>query len=143
MLRYSILILTSLLFLSSSGQTDSSKPQDESVFTIVETMPCFPGCEEDAEPVSCAERKILRHLRKNVKIPKEGLGDVQLSHVFVQFTINSQGNVVDAKVFRSGHPLLDQAALDGVNSLPQFRPGNQRGKPVSVQQTVPIRFEFD
>jgi len=37
-------------------------------------------------------------------------------------------------------PARDKEAIRGVNSLPPWKPGKQRGKPVRVGFSVPISF---
>ncbi|WP_195584984.1 energy transducer TonB, partial [Bacteroides thetaiotaomicron] len=41
---------------------------------------------------------------------------------------------------RSVDPDLDKEALRVINSMPQWKPGMQKGEPVSVKYTVPIVF---
>lgn len=62
--------------------------------------------------------------------------------VFVQFVVDEQGNVHDAQVTRGVHRLLDEAALDAIRSV-RFRPGRQRGRPVKVQMSLPVRFRLN
>ena len=44
------------------------------------------------------------------------------------------------KVLREVDPRLDKEATRVVESLPKFEPGQQRGKSVSVQYTIPVKF---
>ena len=68
---------------------------------------------------------------------------LSLIHIFiVQFVVNKDGSIVDAKVVRSVDPYLDKQALRVINTMPQWKPGIQRGKPVRVQFTVPIMFRL-
>ena len=46
----------------------------------------------------------------------------------------------DVKVLREVDPRLDKEAMRVVESLPQFEAGQQRGKSVSVQYTIPVKF---
>ena len=39
-------------------------------------------------------------------------------------------------------PELDQAAIDVMRSLPDWKPGMQDGKPVNVKYTMPIVFKL-
>jgi protein TonB len=48
------------------------------------------------------------------------------------------GRVADARVL-SGHPLLDDAALDAVRQW-RYRPTLLNGQPISVIMTVTVRF---
>ena len=60
--------------------------------------------------------------------------------VFVYFVVGKNGKVKDVKVLREVDPRLDKEAMRVVESLPQFEPGQQRGKSVSVQYTIPVKF---
>jgi protein TonB len=54
--------------------------------------------------------------------------------------VDKDGSISEAKVIRGVDPSLDKEALRVVNSLPKWKPGKQRGKPVRVSYTVPISF---
>ena len=60
--------------------------------------------------------------------------------VYVTFVVGKDGSVSDAKIARGVDPSLDKEALRVVNTLPKWKPGKQRGKPVNVSYTVPINF---
>ena len=63
--------------------------------------------------------------------------------VYVQFVVNSEGKMVDVKVIRGAHPLLDAEAIRVVQSSPDREPGKQRGKKVCAAFTFPIIFALD
>ena len=58
--------------------------------------------------------------------------------VFVSFVIDKKGDVTDVKILRGVDPYLDKEALRVVRSMPRWKPGKQRGKPVKVQYQVPL-----
>lgn len=60
--------------------------------------------------------------------------------VFVTFIVDTAGHVSNPQVVRSVHPSLDREAIRIVRGLPDWKPGRQRGKPVSVSYTIPIHF---
>ena len=51
-------------------------------------------------------------------------------------------SIVDAQVVRGVDPYLDKEALRVINSMPKWKPGMQRGKPVRVRYTVPVNFRL-
>lgn len=106
--------------------------QDEKVFDIVEVMPGFPG----------GTLKMMEYLRDNLKYPKEAVSDNIQGRVIVQFVVTKTGDITDAKIFRSVHPLLDAEALRVVNSMPKWTPGKQKGKPVNVKFSIPVSFRL-
>ncbi|MDX1642615.1 MAG: TonB family protein, partial [Balneolaceae bacterium] len=62
--------------------------------------------------------------------------------VYVQFIVNEQGDVEDAKVIRGIGGGADEEALRVVRQA-KFEPGMQRGRPVRVQYSLPIFFRLD
>ncbi|HKJ42423.1 MAG TPA: energy transducer TonB [Sunxiuqinia sp.] len=100
------------------------------VFYIVEEMPEFPGGE-------LALRQFLANAIKYPVIAQEN--GIQ-GKVYVSFVVGMDGRVSDARVVRGVDPSLDKEALRVVNSLPVWKPGKQRGKPVRVAFSVPINF---
>ena len=111
---------------------DEEQFEEEEVFIIVEDMPKFQG----GEPSTTFRTWIQQNLRYPEIAAENGIS----GRVFVQFAVNSKGEVVDAKVVRGVDPALDKEALRVVMASPKWAPGKQRGKPVKVQFTFPIVF---
>ncbi len=103
---------------------------EEEIFFVVEEMPEFPG----------GQLALRKYIAENVEYPEIARENEIQGRVFVQFVVNEKGEVVNAKVVRGVDPSLDKAALKVVNSLPKWKPGKQREKPVKVSFTVPINF---
>jgi len=62
--------------------------------------------------------------------------------IYVQFVVDENGYVQDAKVIRSvlGGADLEKEALRVVNNMPQWIPGSSNGHPVRVRQVIPVKF---
>lgn len=58
------------------------------------------------------------------------------------FTVTKTGDVRRIDVEKSLHPLCDSAAVRALRSV-RFRPATQRGEPVPVRMSLPIRFELE
>jgi TonB family protein len=115
---------------SKSGPT--FEDCDEQVFVIVENMPEYPG-----------GKKVLReYLAKKIKYPQDAIDKGIEGMVYVTFVVGSDGSVKSPEIARGVDPLLDEEALRVVNSLPKWKPGQQRGQNVAVAYTVPIGFEL-
>jgi protein TonB len=84
--------------------------------------------------------EIIRYVSENTEYPPIAKDAGIQGTVYVFFVVGKDGKVKDAKVLREVDPRLDKEALRVVQSLPSFEPGQQRGKPVSVQYTIPVRF---
>ena len=107
--------------------------EEEVIFMVVETMPEFPG----------GQQALFKFLGENVKYPVIAQENGIQGRVICQFVVNKDGSIVDAVVVRSsGEPSLDKEALRVINSMPKWKPGKQRGKPVRVKYTVPVNFRL-
>jgi protein TonB len=62
--------------------------------------------------------------------------------VYVKFVVNEQGLVSNAEILRGVDASLDKEALRVINSLPDFKPGKQRGRPVKVYYNAVINFQL-
>lgn len=111
-------------------QQEEEEAEESEVFFIVEDMPEFPGGE-------LALRKFIANAIKYPVIAQEN--GIQ-GKVYVNFVVDKDGSVSNARIARGVDPSLDKEALRVVNTLPKWKPGMQRGKPVRVSYTVPISF---
>jgi TonB family protein len=113
-----------------TGQNDSV-PEKE-VFYIVEEMPTFNGGDPAVE--------FRKFIGRNLQYPPVAAEKGIEGRVIVQFAVNENGKVENAKVVRSVDPALDQEAIRVIESSPAWDPGKQRGKAVAVLFTFPINF---
>jgi len=104
---------------------------EEEVFFIVEDMPSFQGKGQEG---------FRSWIAKNLRYPEIAAENGISGKVYVQFAVNSKGQVVDAVVVRGVDPALDKEAARVVMASPKWAPGKQRGKAVKVQFTFPINF---
>lgn len=80
------------------------------------------------------------HIQRKLRYPEVAAENGIQGKVFVQFSVNSVGQVVDAKIVRSVDPSLDSEVLRVVNNSPYWEPGYQYFIPVKVQFTFPVVF---
>ncbi len=99
-------------------------------FYLLEDKPEFPG----------GEMALLSYLATNTKYPLLAQETGISGRVYVSFIIDKKGNVTNVKLVRSVHEILDKEALRVVKTLPQWKPGKQRGVPVRVEYIIPITF---
>lgn len=111
---------------------EEEEPEEQTIFEVVENMPDFPG----------GQAALMQYLAKNIKYPTIAQENGTQGRVIVQFVVNKDGSIVDAKVVRSVDPYLDKEALRVINTMPKWKPGMQRGKPVRVKFTVPVMFRL-
>ena len=106
--------------------------EEQQIFEVVEEAPEFPG----------GMGALMKFLGSNIKYPTIAQENGVQDRVIVQFVVNKDGSIVDAKVMRSVDPYLDKEALRVVSSMPKWKPGKQRGKAVRCRYTVPVMFRL-
>lgn len=111
---------------------EEEEESSQQIFTVVETMPEFPG----------GQAALLAYLAKSIKYPVIAQENGIQGRVSCSFVVNKDGSIVDAEVIRGVDPSLDKEALRVINSMPKWSPGKQRGKPVRVKYTVPVTFRL-
>jgi periplasmic protein TonB len=109
---------------------EEKEEEEAQIFYIVEEMPEFPG----------GEAALRAFIAKSINYPVIAQENGVQGKVYVSFIVDKDGGISDAKIARSVDPSLDKEALRVVNTLPKWKPGKQRGKPVRVSYTVPISF---
>ena len=108
---------------------EEEEPEEQTIFEVVEQMPEFPNGG-------------MAGLSKNIKYPTIAQENGTQGRVTVQFVVNRDGSIVDAKVLRGVDPYLDKEAIRVISSMPKWKPGMQRGKAVRVKYTVPVMFRL-
>ena len=101
-------------------------PEPE-IFVVVENMPELIGG--------------IQGLQKRVKYPEIAKKAGVEGTVFLQFIVDEKGNVVDPVVMRGIGAGCDEEALEAIRTA-KFKPGKQRGKPVKVKFSLPVRFRL-
>lgn len=112
---------------------EEEEPEEQTIFEIV---------EEEPEFINGGMAGLMQYLSKNIKYPTIAQENGTQGRVVVQFVVNRDGSIVDAKVMRGVDPYLDKEALRVINSMPKWKPGKQRGKPVRCRYTVPVMFRL-
>lgn len=99
----------------------------DAVFTLVDEMPQLIGG--------------LEGLQQEIRYPESAKAEGIEGTVFVQFVVDETGDVIDEKIVRGVSPELDAEALRVVRQA-RFEPGTQRGEPVKVRFSLPIKFKL-
>lgn len=102
------------------------------IFTIIEEMPDFPG----------GTQKLSEYLAKNIKYPQLAKECGIQGRVFVNFVVEPDGSVSNVNVMRSLGGGCDEEAMRVVKSMPKWKPGKHRGKPVRVSYILPVNFRL-
>ena len=105
---------------------------NDTIFNIVEEMPKFPG----------GEQAMMEYIAKNVKYPKDAKDKNQSGKVFVSFVVEKDGSVTEVKVLKGVCESIDNESVRVVKSMPNWKPGKQKGEPVRVSYCLPITFKL-
>ncbi|MBE0638465.1 MAG: energy transducer TonB [Bacteroidales bacterium] len=100
------------------------------IFTVVESMPEFPG----------GDAARMKFLQDNIKYPQLARESGIQGTVYVTFVVETDGRVTDVRVLRGIGGGCDEEAVRVIQMMPRWNAGKQRGKPVRVQFNMPIRF---
>lgn len=105
---------------------------DHEIFEVVDEMPEYHG----------GVNSLMAYLSENVKYPTNAYLEGREGRVVVEFVINRDGSVVEAKVLNPVYSDLDEEALRVVNSMPKWKPGKHKGEFVRVKFTLPVNFKI-
>src|SRR5690554_4232020 len=149
MKKISLSFLVCILFtLPSFAQSDTDLI-DKDIYTVVEKMPVYPGCETYeslSERNDCSNDKTIQFISEHTKYPKEAKENNVKGIVYLRYIVDENGDVGNIEVVRGvagdyGN-LLDEEGKRVIAQLPKMQAGEQKGKKVKVQYTMPIRFNL-
>ena len=123
----------SLNILMDGLSTLVDRPDNDSIYNIVEQMPQFPG----------GNPAMFEYISKNVKYPQKAKDEGIQGRVFIQFVVEKDGSVGEVKLLRGIGGGCDEEGIRVVKSMPKWTPGQQAGKAVRVLYTLPIFFKLD
>jgi TonB family protein len=115
--------------------SSSQKPQatQDSIHRVVEVFPQYPG----------GPNEMMRYIQENIKYPQSAKDNKIEGRVFVSFVVEKDGSITNAAVMRGIDKECDAEALRVVASMPKWTPGQQDGKNVRTQFTIPIYYKFN
>jgi len=102
----------------------------EEIFTVVEQWPSPQGGME----------AFYTFIGENIDYPIAARRMNIEGMVFVRFVVEKDGHITDVQVVKGIGAGCDEEAMRVVKAAPSWVPGKQRGRPVRVLMTVPIRF---
>ncbi len=113
--------------------SDAKLEDEDLIFGMMERMPEFPGGEE----------AMYEFLAKNLKYPQAAKDSNIQGKVYVQFTVDKDGTIINPKVARDIGGGCGEEALRVVKMMPKWKPGDQRGVKNRTQFHLPITFELE
>lgn len=103
------------------------------VYTVVDKLPEFRGGKDG----------YVKFLLENIIYPEDAKKKGITGTVFITFVVEADGAVTGVKVLRGFNTDCDKEALRVVKMMPNWIPGENKGKKVAVQYNLPIKFALD
>ena len=114
-------------------QVTQEKTAEDDIVNVAEKLPEYPG----------GMSELMKYLSMNIRYPKEAQNKGIQGRVVVQFVVNKDGSISDAKVLKAVDPQLDAEALRVVNAMPNWIPGMNKGEAVNTRFTIPVVFKLN
>lgn len=121
-----------MCLVTANAQKTVVSQSSQSVYDEVEVMPEFPG----------GMQAMIEYLNTNIKYPKDAIKQEVGGRVMVMFVVETDGSLSNVRVARKVFPSLDAEAVRVVKSMPKWKPGKEKGRPVRVNFTMPIVFSI-
>lgn len=121
------------------------KKETEIIWKIVEEMPRFGDCRElnsRAERQKCSDKKLMEYIYSEVKYPAIARENGLQGNVIVSFVVDKNGKVSSPKIQRDIGGGCGEEVLRIINKMPDWSPGEQRGRKVKVQYNLPVKFSL-
>ncbi len=133
----------------------NTKPESPDTSTTEDTKPAPPP-QPEAPPIFAeyntsedqvptypnGEVAMLRFIYDNIKYPTAALEKGIEGTVRVSFIVQRNGQITDVKALNAVGSGCTEEAVRIVRKMPNWNPGKIGGKPIKVQQTLPIKFEL-
>ncbi|MDO4496510.1 MAG: TonB family protein [Bacteroidales bacterium] len=107
--------------------------QSDTVVTMCEVMPRFPG----------GENALMEFVQNNMKYPEEAVAKKIQGRIVLSFIIEKDGSVSQVTPMKKDYdPLLQAEAIRVVESMPKWEPGKTNGEPVRLKFVMPVTFKL-
>ncbi|MEO9533424.1 MAG: energy transducer TonB [Crocinitomicaceae bacterium] len=124
------ILIPNVEFNGNGNSTITNASKDENVVDLVNVEPSFPG----------GEYALMQWLSANTIYPQSAIDNNLGGTVYVGFTVNERGKIINSNIKRSAHPILDQAALATIKKMPDWVPAEYNGEKIAVSYALPIKF---
>lgn len=115
--------------LSPKAQTQTEK-DTSNLSTAVDESPQFPELNGN----------VHKWILKKLKYPEKAMKEGKTGKVFVNFIIEEDGSISNPRIIKSISPEIDAEVIRVIKTMPKWKPGLQRGKPVRVSYNMAFTF---
>ncbi|RLD76110.1 MAG: hypothetical protein DRJ15_15935 [Bacteroidetes bacterium] len=120
------------LSAKSRAKGDQKNESQKAVFTLTEQMPEFPGGMDS-----------LQIFLQQTLVYPENIEPKIDTTVIAQFVISKKGKIKSIAIVKSAGKAFDNEVIRVIKLMPDWNPGMQKGKPVSVKYNLPIGFSSE
>ena len=115
----------------------------EMSFVDVENAPILKGCEDKTgeESKICFKQVIANHISKNFKYPRRAVKNEIEGDVFIQFSIDQYGYLIDFTTI-GPNKILEDEAFRIMSTLEILKPATFNGKNIKITYALPISFRL-
>ena len=120
--------------MKSTNAGSAMKPDKNGVYDMTESRPAYPGGHD----------ALSDYITNHIEYPQMAIDDNKEGTVNVQFIVDENGKVQDAKVV--GGKLgdgLDEEAERIISQMPKWTAGKVKGKAVKTRLTLPITYKLE
>lgn len=121
-----------LIAACTETPAEAIQQEAEKVFKEAEVMPEYPGGME----------ALMTYMGSSITYPESAQAEGLEGKVFVQFVVGADGKVGQVEVVKGVRDDLDSEAVRVISEMPDWTPGKQDGKNVSVQMVLPIAYKL-
>lgn len=111
-------------------RAESADPEISEEFYSEGKLPEFPGGMEE----------LAAFANRNIDYPQSAIEDDIQGTVLIEFTVDTNGRIIDSKIKTSVDKILDDECLSMLKKMPAWDPGELNGKAVAVKFVWPIKF---
>lgn len=112
--------------------TQAAVPEEPYELFDVSRLPSFPG----------GERAMLEFLSKNVLYPAAARESHIVGTVVLSFVVEKDGSIGNILILKDIGGGCGKAAVQAVQAMPAWMPGEANGHPVRVRFTLPVRYHL-
>ncbi len=118
----------------TASKTALMKPDKNGVYEMTEVRPSYPSGQKALED----------YIANHSEYPQMAVDDNKEGTINVQFIVDENGNVTNAKVLGAdlGDGLSDEA-VRVISKMPKWEPGKVKGKNVKTRLTLPVTYKIE
>lgn len=115
--------------LSIGSNSPYKDVMKDSIYSVVEEMPKFPG----------GEAELIKFIQQNIQFAKTDDQGNSYETITIQFIIGPTGKAIKPQLLQPQSKEMEKQLIELVNKMPSWNPGKQNGKTVSVRYTLPVK----